>query len=147
MSRTVRVSTPSLTSRTGICRDILSSGSRPRDGLSPTNPLQAAGMRIEPPPSLACAIGTTPEATNAPEPDDDAPAVQSVSHGLRTAPMRGCSAEALKPNSDSWVLPSAIRPVARKNRAKSPWLSCSRGSHASVPCMVGMPSTSTLSLM
>ena len=37
--------------------------------------LQAAGIRIDPPPSFACAIGTTPAATNAPEPDDDAPAV------------------------------------------------------------------------
>jgi hypothetical protein len=48
---------------------------RPRVGFKPTNPLQEAGIRMEPPPSLACAIGTTPAATNAPEPDDDAPAV------------------------------------------------------------------------
>lgn len=75
MSRTERVSTPLVTMFTGIRRIGPSSGSRPRDGLSPTSPLQAAGMRIEPPPSLACAIGTTPAATNAPEPDDDAPAV------------------------------------------------------------------------
>ena len=50
-------------------------------------------MRIEPPPSLACAIGTTPAATNAAEPDDDAPAVWSGFHGLRTGPIRGCSAD------------------------------------------------------
>ncbi len=33
---------------------------RPRDGFSPTTPQQAAGMRIEPPPSDASAIGTMP---------------------------------------------------------------------------------------
>ena len=53
----------------------LSSGNRPRDGFSPTSPLHDAGIRIDPPPSLACAIGTTPAATNAPDPDDDAAAV------------------------------------------------------------------------
>jgi amidase len=31
-------------------------------------PLTPAGMRIEPPPSVACAIGTTPEATAAADP-------------------------------------------------------------------------------
>ncbi|CKV30106.1 Uncharacterised protein [Mycobacterium tuberculosis] len=60
---------------TGNLRYSGSSGNRPRDGLSPTNPLQAAGIRIEPPPSLACAIGTTPAATKAPDPDEEAPAV------------------------------------------------------------------------
>jgi hypothetical protein len=36
-------------------------------GFRPTRPLHAAGMGIDPPPSLACAIGTTPAATNAAE--------------------------------------------------------------------------------
>lgn len=89
MSRTERVSTPLATMPTGIRRSSGSSGNRPRDGLSPTRPLQEAGMRIEPPPSLAWAMGTTPAATNAPEPEDEAPAVWSVSHGLRTGPSRG----------------------------------------------------------
>ena len=34
---------------------------RPRWGLRPTRPQQAAGMRVEPPPSLAWAIGTIPD--------------------------------------------------------------------------------------
>ena len=38
---------------------------RPRWGLRPTRPQHAAGMRVEPPPSLACAIGTMPDATAA----------------------------------------------------------------------------------
>ncbi len=56
---------------------------------------------MDPPPSFACAMGTAPAATKAPDPDDDAPAVCSGFHGLRTGPSLGCSAEALNPNSDS----------------------------------------------
>ena len=47
---------------------------RSRVGLNPTRPQQAAGIRIEPPPSLACAIGRAPAATSAADPPDDAPA-------------------------------------------------------------------------
>jgi hypothetical protein len=46
---------------------------RPREGLKPNRPQQAAGMRIEPPPSLAWAIGTTPEAVAAAAPPDEPP--------------------------------------------------------------------------
>ena len=35
-------------------------GTRPRDGFSPNSPHAAAGQRIDPPPSDACATGTTP---------------------------------------------------------------------------------------
>ena len=101
---------------------------------------------MEPPPSLAWAMGTAPEATNTDAPDDDAPGVRSVSHGLRTGPCRGCSADALKPNSGIRVLPSGISPVDRNTLVKSPSAAAGRGSQASVPCMVGMPETSVLSL-
>ena len=59
---------------------------RPRAGLSPTSPQQAAGMRVEPPPSVACAIGTMPDATAAPDPPDEPPVVRAVSQGFRAAP-------------------------------------------------------------
>ena len=59
---------------------------RPRAGLRPTRPQHAAGMRIEPPPSLAWAIGTMPDATAAAEPPEEPPVVRAVSHGLRAAP-------------------------------------------------------------
>ncbi len=61
-------------------------GIRSRDGFSPTRPLQDAGMRTEPPPSVACAIGTMPAATAAPAPPLDPPALRAGSHGLRTGP-------------------------------------------------------------
>src|SRR3954447_1918597 len=38
---------------------------RPRDGLSPNKPHCAAGIRIEPPPSVACATGRMLAATAA----------------------------------------------------------------------------------
>src|SRR5262245_45110041 len=59
---------------------------RPRVGLSPTSPHIDAGMRIEPPPSLACAAGTMPAATAAAEPPLDPPGLKSGFHGLRVAP-------------------------------------------------------------
>src|SRR5207244_12863900 len=46
---------------------------RPRDGLSPKRPHCAAGIRIEPPPSVACATGRTPAETAAAAPPEDPP--------------------------------------------------------------------------
>ena len=50
------------------------SGTRPRDGLSPNSPHAADGMRIDPPPSFPCAIGTMPDATAAADPPLEPPA-------------------------------------------------------------------------
>src|SRR6516162_7640534 len=49
------------------------SGLRARVGLRPTRPQHDAGMRIEPPPSLACASGTMPAATAAADPPEEPP--------------------------------------------------------------------------
>ena len=86
MSRTERVTTPCAAIRTGIRSFRGFIGSRPREGFNPTRPQQDAGIRIEPPPSLACAIGTTPAATMAADPPLDPPAERLVSHGLRVGP-------------------------------------------------------------
>jgi hypothetical protein len=59
---------------------------RSREGLRPTRPFTAAGIRIEPPPSFACAIGTIPAATAAPEPPLEPPALRLGSQGFRTGP-------------------------------------------------------------
>ena len=50
---------------------------RARVGFRPTRPQHDAGMRIEPPPSVACAAGMTPAATAAPAPPLDPPEVFS----------------------------------------------------------------------
>ena len=56
---------------------------RPRAGLMPNSPQALAGMRIEPPPSLPCAKGTSPAATAAAAPPLDPPADRERSHGVR----------------------------------------------------------------
>ena len=62
-------------------------GVRARVGFRPNNPQQDAGMRMEPPPSLAWATGTMPAATAAAAPPDEPPAVRSRFHGLRVVPQ------------------------------------------------------------
>ncbi len=59
---------------------------RCRVGFRPTSPQALAGMRIEPPPSLAWATGTMPEATAAAEPPLEPPGERERSQGLRVAP-------------------------------------------------------------
>ena len=51
---------------------------RARVGFSPKTPQQEDGMRIDPPPSLAWAMGTIPEATAAADPPLEPPVVRSV---------------------------------------------------------------------
>jgi hypothetical protein len=116
VSATVRVSTPSVARN-----DSPSVGAieiRPRAGLSPTRPQQAAGMRIEPPPSLPCAIGSIPDATAAAAPPDEPPGVRSRSHGLRVGPLRRDSVLGRIPYSGSAVLPTITKPASRRRRTK-----------------------------
>ena len=73
-------------------------------------------MRIEPPPSLAWAIGTIPEATAAAEPPDEPPGVRPVSHGLRVAPKRRVSVTGRIPYSGRVVVPTTMKPAALSRR-------------------------------
>src|SRR5450755_404374 len=61
-------------------------GVRPRVGLSPKRPQQDAGMRIDPPPSLACESGTMPAATAAADPPLDPPDESSGFQGFLVGP-------------------------------------------------------------
>ena len=88
-------------------------GVRPRDGFMPNRPVQAAGMRIDPPPSLAWASGTTPAATAADAPPDDPPDVRVTSHGLRVWPYSVDSVVVVSPNSGLVVCPNMTRPALR----------------------------------
>ena len=75
MSRTLREITPSDEAPNQYSPLAGPAEINPREGFRPNKPQQAAGMRIEPPPSLAAAIGTTPEAMAAAEPPLDPPGV------------------------------------------------------------------------
>src|SRR4051812_16975782 len=90
-SRTDRVSTSSLTSPPLSSPASGANEVRPRLGLSPNSPQHDAGIRIEPPPSLPCAIGTSPAATAQPAPPLDPPGVRVRSYGLRVGGHAGGS--------------------------------------------------------
>src|SRR2546427_6611476 len=83
VSRTERVSTPSMASPPRNSPRPGPHEMRPREGFKPTSPHSLAGIRIDPPPSLACAAGTSPAATAAAEPPLEPPVERLVSHGLR----------------------------------------------------------------
>ena len=109
VSRTVRLthsSTPRLlSSRNGP------SVIRPCDGFRPTRPQHEAGMRIDPPPSLAWANGTIPEATAAADPPLEPPGECSRLQGFRVAPHAIGSVVGRLPNSGLLVRPAMFRPA------------------------------------
>ena len=86
-------------------------GVRPRFGFRPNNPQLDAGIRIDPPPSVACAAGTMPAATAAAAPPLDPPAEWSRFHGLRVGPNSSGSVDALSPISGVLVLPKTTSPA------------------------------------
>jgi len=88
-----------------------SSGMRPKLGLRPTTPDQAAGMRTEPPMSVPSASGTQPAATAAPDPPEEPPGVRDESHGLRVTPQSRLCVKLEYANSGVVVLPTMMAPA------------------------------------
>ncbi|CAB5033087.1 unannotated protein [freshwater metagenome] len=80
----------------------------------PNNPLYAAGMRIDPPPSPPVHIGKSPAATAAADPPDDPPGVRVKFQGLRVMPFRGVLVKLTVPNSAAVVRPAMTAPAVRK---------------------------------
>ena len=76
-------------------------------------------MRIEPPPSLAVAIGTSPAATAAAAPPLDPPGEWAGFHGLCVAPKARGSVTGSRPNSGVFDLPTMIRPARSIRRMTS----------------------------
>src|SRR6202023_3810303 len=68
-------------------------GLRARVGFRPNRPQHEAGTRIEPPPSVACAIGSMPAATAAAAPPLEPPALCAGFQGLRVGPNHRGSVE------------------------------------------------------
>ena len=91
---------------------------RCRVGLSPTRPHSLAGMRIEPPPSLAWATGTMPAATAAADPPLDPPVERERSQGLRLGPYAFGSVVGRIPSSGVFVLPIVTKPASLKRIAR-----------------------------
>ena len=57
----------------------------------PATPQNEAGIRIEPPPSVPIASGTSPAATAAAEPPDEPPGTRPVSQGFEVRPYSAFS--------------------------------------------------------
>src|SRR6185295_19716530 len=83
---------------------------RPRVGLRPTTPQQAAGARMEPKPSLACAIGSMRAPTEAAAPPLEPPEIREGSHGFFVAPCSCGSQVRLRPSSQVLVRPKITSP-------------------------------------
>src|SRR6266403_2555661 len=113
VSRTERVSTPSMASPPRNSPRPGPHEMRPREGFKPTSPHSLAGIRIDPPPSLACAAGTMPAATAAAEPPLEPPVDRVGFHGLRQGPYACGSVVTLRPSSGVLVLPTTMKPAAR----------------------------------
>src|ERR1700733_8528326 len=110
-SRTVRVWNPC--TLTGVSHSLDGQIlTRPRVGFNPTRPHAAEGIRMDPPPSLPCATGTSRAATAAQDPPLDPAGVRVGSQGLRVGPPAGGSVVATAPNSGVLVLPRLMKPAA-----------------------------------
>src|SRR5438477_6272397 len=104
-SRTLRDTTRSLDAPSQTSPTAGPGGTRPREGRSPNRPHHAAGMRIDPPPSLAPAIGTMPAATAAAAPPLEPPGVRRGFQGLRVTPNAWGSVKPFSASSGVLVLP------------------------------------------
>src|SRR5258707_4602712 len=93
------------------------SGLRARVGFNPNTPEAEAGIRIEPPPSLACATGRMRAETAAAAPPDEPPEECSRFQGLRVGPCRRDSVVRIRPHSGLELLPEIETPVSRKRFA------------------------------
>ena len=121
-------------------------GTRPREGFSPTSPHQAAGIRIEPPPSLACAIGTARDATSAAAPPLDPPGPCSGFHGLRVGPCTAGAVSMLNANSGVALRTSETSPAAWKRPASVASRRATKPSSMRLPNPSGRPASGSVSL-
>ena len=120
-------------------------GTRPSVGLCPTTPQQAAGIRIEPPPSVPSASATWPAASAAAEPLLEPPGVCPADQGLRVAGPSGLWPKARCPYSGIAVMPTITAPAARSRATAGP-SACSRLPFVkSDPTSRGSPATATCS--
>src|SRR5262245_3213925 len=141
LSRTVRVTACAIDN--GDAKNVYSgaAGTRPREGFSPTSPHIAAGMRIDPPPSVAWPAGTMPAATAAALPPEDPPAGRDRQYGLRVGPVNNRSELALRPGSGVLLSPRSTVP-ARRYRATISLSAVATSSRQSRdPLVVASPAT------
>ena len=126
---------------------VVSAGTAPSVGFSPTSPLHEAGPRIEPAPSVPSDSGPSPAATAAAPPPLEPPGVRSRFQGLRVMPKDGPSVSPFTPNSGVVALAMMMAPAARRRLTRmSSAAAGGLSSKIAEPCRVGTPFTSTRSL-
>src|SRR5215211_2519633 len=144
-SRTVRVIGPrcdrSPTALAGYC------GTRPNDCLNPKMPQNAAGMRIEPAPSLPCASGPRPAATAAAAPPLDPPGVFSSFQGLYEGPNTRFPESPFQPNSGVLVFPNMTAPAAYNRSTTGASSSGTQSASINEPRAVRIPRVGVRSLI
>src|SRR5260221_13436589 len=84
------------------------SGLRARVGFNPKTPEAEAGMRIEPPPSLAWATGRMRAATAAPAPPDEPPDECARFQGFLVGPNSRVSVVGVKSNFGLALFPKMV---------------------------------------
>ena len=112
----------------------------------PTTPFAAAGIRIEPPPSVPTFSGTSPAAAATAAPPLEPPAMRSRSHAFGVSPNSGARVKGLWPNSGVVVLPIMIAPASRKRATATASVSGTLCSKISEPIVVRTPRVLTRSL-
>src|SRR5437868_14238458 len=111
VSRTERVTTCSWMSPPYMSPSSGPNELRPRVGFRPTRPHSLAGMRMDPPPSLAWPTGTIPDATDAADPPLEPPVEWAVFHGFLVAPWASGSHAGRMPSAGVLVLPTHTNPA------------------------------------
>src|ERR1700724_3146423 len=119
------------------------SGLRARVGFNPNTPEAEAGIRIDPPPSLACATGRMRAATAAPAPPDEPPEECARFQGLRVGPNSRDSVVGINPNSGLELLPKMVTPVLRKRWPRVLVWSATLSLKTLAPKVVRVPSRSS----
>ena len=82
-------------------------------------PQNAAGIRIEQPKSVPCAIGTMPVATATAEPPEEPAGLSAGFQGLRVAPKIAFTVLAPVANSGVLVFATTMAPAALSRRTAS----------------------------
>ena len=111
----------------------------------PKQPVKAAGMRIEPPPSVPSCSAPMPSTADATAPLDEPPVVMRVSQGLRVRPVSGLSLVAFQPYSGMVVLPRKTAPCSRIRATAGESMVCGASEVSFEPKRAGMPAIRKLS--
>ena len=117
------------------------SGTRDREGFSPNNPQFEAGIRIDPPLSVAWAAGTTPIATATAEPPLEPPALRVGSKGFGVTPNIAGAVHTFRPNSGVLVFPRRTSPAARRRPTSTESCWGTKPARARLPLVAAIPRT------